>query len=641
MQQLNRIAMVTLFMSVFVLCGWGLASEKPVVVSTDPANGATDVPRDLKWITVTFSKPMYIYSSGVTSQNWTGGGDNYTWSADAKVFSFSRKDPDTLLPPGTQVSIWLNLGELRVFRDAEGNYLDTYYLYFTTTSADIQKFDADPAKGFNWPYYLYFQEQVSNPGVLIVEPNNTLWHDDLSVHEQRARENIKTSIQNLADPLHSPLLMPVFPRYSDLYTHALDRATLLTTKPGLERIDLQLLAMVDDARQRLADRGMNVEEKVWLRGFSASGMFVGRFSMLHPQRIKAVSAGAGGYGPIVPVANWEGESLPYPIGISDLKSLTGTGFDVAAFRQVPFLAYVGDEDTNTTPWFNANADADVPILRKVFGGPDCYQRYPRYEAAFRSVDSHCEFVIYPGIDHRPKWDAEVEFFEYNRTTPAPPPREKPLLYKIFFPHVVCYAPWTTEIALINTTNGAAIKGELRAFRAGGDEMESISITIPSGGRVEVIADDTFDDPDDVAYVIFQSDSGFVNGYTRFYEPNNRVAIPAATGSLKGWFTKKEAGGWTGITLLNTEEESASVRLTAYDNNGVEVAAEEMALEPGVKRVGLIEEFFQEDVAQANYFSYSSDRLLSAYSINISPDQKMMDGMASGSEYMRKYHPITF
>jgi hypothetical protein len=58
-------------------------------------------------------------------------------------------------------------------------------------------------------------------------------------------------------------------------------------------------------------------------------------------------------------------------------------------------------------------------------------------------------------------------------------------------------------------------------------------------------------------------------------------------------------------------------------------------------VGLVEEFFQEDISEANYFSYSSDRLLSAYSINISPDQKMLDGLASGSEYMRKYHPVTF
>ena len=619
-----------------------LASEKPVVVSTDPANGAMDVPRDLKWVSVTFSKPMDTSGpTGAASQNW-GAVENFTWSTDAKSVSFSRRDPDTPLLAGTRIDVWLNHPQVRTFRDTEGNYLDTYQLSFTTASADVEKIAADPSRGFNWPYYLNFPEQVTNPGVLVVEPNNTLWHDDLSVHEQRARENMNLSIQRLADPLGSPLLMPVFPRYADLYTHALDRATLITTIPGLERIDLQLLAMIDDARQRLSDRGITVEQKVWLRGFSASGQFVARFAMLHPSRLKAVSAGAGGYGPIVPVAEWEGESLPYPVGISDLQQLIGTQFDVSAFQQVPFLAHVGDADTNTTPWFNTNADADVPLIRRVFGGPDCFQRYPRYEAAFRSVNSHCEFVIYPGLDHRPKWDAEVEFFEYNRPTPPPPPRAKPLFYKIFFPHVVCYAPWTTEIALTNTTNGAIIRGELRAYRAeGGDHLESLPIMIPSGGRVEVIADDEFSEPDEVAYLVFWSDSGFVSGYTRFYEPNNRVAIPAATGSLKGWFTKKEPGGWTGITFLNTEEESAVIRLTAYDNDGLEIASEEISLDPGVKRVGLVEDFFQEDISEANYFSYSSDRLLSAYSINISPDQKMMDGLASGTEYMRKYHPLTF
>ena len=38
---------------------------------------------------------------------------------------------------------------------------------------------------------------------------------------------------------------------------------------------------------------------------------------------------------------------------------------------------------------------------------------------------------------------------------------------------------------------------------------------------------------------------------------------------------------------------SSIFLTAYDNDGVEVASEEITLDSGVKRVGLVEQFFQE------------------------------------------------
>ena len=79
-----------------------------------------------------------------------------------------------------------------------------------------------------------------------------------------------------------------------------NRSTLLTKLPGLERIDLQLLKMIDDARERFAARGINLDSKVFLWGFSASGQFVSRFVMLHPDRVKAASFGSPMYGPTVP-----------------------------------------------------------------------------------------------------------------------------------------------------------------------------------------------------------------------------------------------------------------------------------------------------------------------------------------------------
>jgi hypothetical protein len=49
-------------------------------------------------------------------------------------------------------------------------------------------------------------------------------------------------------------------------------------------------------------------------GFSASGAFTNRFTLLHPEMIKAASIGAPGGWPIVPTATW-------PLEESKIKSM--------------------------------------------------------------------------------------------------------------------------------------------------------------------------------------------------------------------------------------------------------------------------------------------------------------------------------
>jgi pimeloyl-ACP methyl ester carboxylesterase len=61
--------------------------------------------------------------------------------------------------------------------------------------------------------------------------------------------------------------VPVIPRPRaqwKYYTHALDRDTLEWHEPSVERIDLQLIAMVDDARRRLTAEGIPTEKKIFL-----------------------------------------------------------------------------------------------------------------------------------------------------------------------------------------------------------------------------------------------------------------------------------------------------------------------------------------------------------------------------------------
>ncbi len=72
---------------------------------------------------------------------------------------------------------------------------------------------------------------------------------------------------------------------------ALDRDVMVADTPELKRLDLQLLAMIADAKSILTSLQIEVEPKFLMTGFSASATFTNRFSFLHPETIKALAIG--------------------------------------------------------------------------------------------------------------------------------------------------------------------------------------------------------------------------------------------------------------------------------------------------------------------------------------------------------------
>jgi pimeloyl-ACP methyl ester carboxylesterase len=503
--------------------------------------------------------------------------------------------------------------------------------------AQVSKIPANSQRGFQWPYYLYVPTRIKTPTVLLVEPNNTgITSDDPAVHDAAASSLINF-YKVWADDLGSPFLVPTFPRPDTnwkVYTQALDRDTLTTTLPNLVRIDLQLIAMIDDARTRLASKGLNVGAKVWMIGYSASGSFTNRFALLHPDRIQAASAGSGGSYAIAPVSTWKGKTLRYPVGVADLQQLVGKPFDAASFSKMPMQIYIGDQDLDDAVDYGDGYDEEeAALIREVFGGPN-FLRYPASEAAYNSVGSYCQFVILPGATHVwPEWSLIRDFLERNRTTPVPPPLPKPQLYKLYFPHVASFGLWETEIALTNTSE-VAVHGDLQAFKEDGTLLsQSIPVNLPALGRRQVVVGSSFQDPKNIAYLALVSDSGFVAGYTRFMQPGNRVSLAAGTGTKQGWFTKMEQDGWTGIAFVNTETADAAVALTAWDENGSPVAATTLPLRPGEKLVRMVNELFTSDLKDAKYFKFKSDRNVLGFTVSSSGDNLMLDGLHCLDNYI--------
>lgn len=126
---------------------------------------------------------------------------------------------------------------------------------------------ANPTAGFHWDYLLYTPETVLHP-YLLVPPNNTVYEDDdMRFHDETAKEDI-LSLSELANQLGTPLWVPIFPRSAGAlegkYPHNLDRNVLLMDLENYQRIDLQLLAMVEDARLKLAKEQLQIEPRILL-----------------------------------------------------------------------------------------------------------------------------------------------------------------------------------------------------------------------------------------------------------------------------------------------------------------------------------------------------------------------------------------
>ncbi|MBV8859167.1 MAG: hypothetical protein JOZ02_19700 [Acidobacteria bacterium] len=274
--------------------------------------------------------------------------------------------------------------------------------------AEVVRVEAQPSKGFSYPYYFYVPPELSGEKgknvaqTLLVLPNNTGKPDDnFAVHDNSARRYIE-DLRRLGSNLKVALLVPAFPRPAAdwrVYTHALDRDSLLTERKEYRRFDRQLIRMIDDARTRLRSDGYRFDKRVLMYGFSAAGMFTNRFTFLHPERIKAAAVGSPGGWPIAPVESWKGKSLRYPIGVADFKTVSGERLDVKGLRRVPLFLFLGAEDTNDSVIFRDSYEVEDEELIIALFGRTLIERWAFTQEMYGENLPAATLKLYPEVGH--------------------------------------------------------------------------------------------------------------------------------------------------------------------------------------------------------------------------------------------------
>ena len=410
----------------------------PKVVKTIP-DVSEKVSTDLKEIRVVFSERMQgmdVGFAGVPVGDVRWEDDNTT-----HVISFNQ-------PLSPSKIYRLILGRNEGYRNMVGVPMEEeYVLTFTTEGpepvtptfvdttpvrvAGIEGLDLsdkllcrvseNPTEGFNFPYYLLIPQGISldKPIYLLVEPNNTGVGSSFKSLDKNAKESIETcSASSVARKLKIPLLMPVFPRPGGtLYTHALDRETLLIGEGDLKRIDLQLIAMIAHAQKLLRHNDVKMNEKIFMNGFSASGTFTNRFAILHPTVVRAVATGGINCIPTFPTGQWNGTAMRYPVGIADVKEIAGVEFDETAYKKVSQYIYMGAlDDNDTLPYPDAYDAVDAELVKSLIGAKMMPDRWEMSQSVYKALEIPAQFVTYENTRHKIKSemiDDIVAFFQAN------------------------------------------------------------------------------------------------------------------------------------------------------------------------------------------------------------------------------------
>lgn len=276
------------------------------------------------------------------------------------------------------------------------------------------KISADSAAGFNFPYYLYAPSNTrDNP--MLVETVNT---GGSGTQQQAldAADSITSSgiARTISDSLQVPLLAPAFPNPNDgdfysKFIQALDTETMHIDSGDYERVDLQLLAMVDDARSRLTDQGIDTPPEFMLNGFSASGDFVKNFAVLHPDRIASATGGAVNGMTTLPLSQARGETINYQIGVADLESVTGSAFDESAWQTAPQFYYMGANERSpwddTLPFRDVWSKEQADKARRVYGDNMQQERMVYSERLHREAGGTTRYEVYDGNGH--EYDREI------------------------------------------------------------------------------------------------------------------------------------------------------------------------------------------------------------------------------------------
>ncbi len=215
-----------------------------------------------------------------------------------------------------------------------------------------KKFELYGYKSNSGLYYLLaMPEQFNENCNMIVESYNSNGKQKESYEQNVVSAlNDGNRIENFLMEVvtDAPIVMPITPDIIE----GPDTQQLSEESIMQEEIDTKFLSCIEEAKQKVQKiSGKKVGDKIFLDGYSASGVFAQRFALAYPEIIdRCLIGGAAG---TIPIPSTE---LDYPLGIGNYEELFGKEFDEAAYKQIQFAYYVGEHEEREPGSYDINGD---------------------------------------------------------------------------------------------------------------------------------------------------------------------------------------------------------------------------------------------------------------------------------------------
>ena len=184
-------------------------------------------------------------------------------------------------------------------------------------------------------------------------------------------------------------------------------------------IEVQARNIIFHAQKILRDLGYPVEDKIFMGGYSGSGIFTNRFATIYPEMLKGVAHGGNLY-PILPAATYQDKKLLFPLGTSENEAIFGKAFDLEKYNQVAKLEFFGKKEVWTL-YPKDNLDRVDKLSTNLFGQSG-YARLLNYHKAYFELGGQKVTIVNTDVGHSLHANDAAymkEFFILNRDSDKP------------------------------------------------------------------------------------------------------------------------------------------------------------------------------------------------------------------------------
>ena len=211
----------------------------------------------------------------------------------------------------------------------------------------------DPEKGFDFDFDICIPADVREDAGLFLSFSNSFWE----------RQQVLTS------QMRAPVMIPYTENIDNLNFDQFEYGALVQENGSIRpygTIDTGLIEQykkaIEEAYRILKEKEVirkDKEEKVDVEGYSYHGVRAQRFAMLMPEKIRSVFVG-GAYSSIpLPVENFDGMDLEYPIGFKNVEKIVGeenTDRVLADYKDVVQVVYATEQELKYDGSFSINGN---------------------------------------------------------------------------------------------------------------------------------------------------------------------------------------------------------------------------------------------------------------------------------------------